>query len=634
MLLRFLFLLPLLLNGNQIICAQGNSAKDVKRFNEEAYSYFQTGQYQLAVASYLKAQALSPDDPGVNYSIAICYVKSYQAKYALPYLERARKGRIPDPEMDYYFAVSYHQLHRIEEANASLTAYKKHKEADHVKAQLLLDYCHHAKHFMANPVKMTIRNLASVNSSDPDYNPSISIDESTLIFTSRREGSTGGQKDPRDNYYFEDIYLSSKNSEAWSSPMNRLGTDINSTSHDGCIGLSPDGQTMFIYKTENGGDIYYAQLKGNQWSSPVNMGPNINSKEYETGAALSPDGRYFFFVSNRKGGLGGLDLYVSERQANGAYGVARNLGDKVNTIMNETSPYVQADGKALYFSSELHKSMGGFDIFSIPFNPETGNIIGIPENLGYPINTADDEINFVWSADNKRAYFASVRDDGLGEKDIYVLERPEAKAALVMLKGTVVDCISQSAIAALIKVTDNASGKEIGTYATNSSSGKYVVIFPAGKNYGITVEAEGYAFYSKNINIPHLEEYREMDDLICMQNIKAGTKIILHNVFFDIDQASLRMESETELKKLVTILTNNEALNIQIVGHTDDVGEAAHNLKLSEDRAHAVKDYLIAHGIASNRISYQGMGENQPLVPNDSPENRQQNRRTEIMITP
>jgi outer membrane protein OmpA-like peptidoglycan-associated protein/tetratricopeptide (TPR) repeat protein len=634
MALRFLFILAVLVNSSAILLAQGNNAKEVKRFNEEAYGFFQTGQYQLAVASYLKAQALSPDDPGVNYSIAICYIKSYQAKYALPYLERARKGGIPDPEMDYYFGVSYHQLHRIDEAIASIQIYKKHKDADHVKAQLLLDYCHHAKHYMANPVKMNIRNLASVNSSEPDYNPSISIDESTLIFTSRREGSTGGQKDPRDNYYFEDIFLSNKNEDSWSSPSNNLGTGINSTSHDGCIGLSPDGQTMFIYKTDNGGDIYYAQLKGNQWSSPVNMGANVNSKEYETGAALSPDGRYFFFVSNRKGGFGGLDLYVSERQANGTYGVARNLGDKINTVMNETSPYVQADGKALYFSSELHKSMGGFDIFSVPFNPETGNIIGIPENLGYPINTADDEINFVWSADNKRAYFASVREDGIGEKDIYILERPEAKAALVMLKGTVVDCITQNAIAASIKVTDNATGKEIGTYATNSSSGRYVVVFPAGKNYGITVEAEGYAFYSKNIDIPHLVEYREMDDLICMQNIKAGTKIILHNVFFDIDQASLRPESETELKKLVSILTANKELNIQIVGHTDGDGDAEHNLKLSEDRAHAVKDYLIANGIAQDRISYKGMGETQPLVANDSPEGKQQNRRTEIMITP
>jgi outer membrane protein OmpA-like peptidoglycan-associated protein len=238
----------------------------------------------------------------------------------------------------------------------------------------------------------------------------------------------------------------------------------------------------------------------------------------------------------------------------------------------------------------------------------------------------------VWSADNKRAYFSSVRDGGYGDKDLYVLERDEANAALVVFKGRIISCQESKPVAATIVVLDNANGKPVGVYNSNSSTGKYTIILPAGKNYGISVEAPGYLFYSKNIDIPFLNHYLEINDTICMDQIKIGKKIVLRNVFFDLDKATLRSESEAELERLREILVKNPHIKIQILGHTDSDGSDDYNMKLSHARAKAVVDYMVKKGVDVARMKFHGYGETKPVAPNDTPENKQLNRRTEFEI--
>ena len=276
--------------------------------------------------------------------------------------------------------------------------------------------------------------------------------------------------------------------------------------------------------------------------------------------------------------------------------------------------------------------MGGYDIFSCTIDLETAKILTNPVNVGYPINTADDDVFFVWSPDNKRAYFASEREGGYGEKDIYMLERKDIEAQLVVLKGKILSSQTKLPLGSKITVIDNVTQKSMGVYESNSSSGNFIVILPEGKNYGIRVESPGYFFYSKNIDIPVLEHYQEIDDTISLDPLKVGTKIVLRNVFFDIDKSTLRNESEAELNHLLEILQNNKNIKIQISGHTDSDGNEDHNLALSEARAHTVADYLINKGIESSRLTYKGYGETKPYAPNDSPENKQLNRRTEIEI--
>jgi outer membrane protein OmpA-like peptidoglycan-associated protein len=616
--------------------------KEIKKLNEEAHNFYTLGQsgdpqgYHKALELFLKIDSLKPNEPINDYSIGLCYSLCDQNLAALPYLEKAKKGGIKYPDLDYHLAVSYHLAHRFEEAISLLQGYKAHaqkeelKEIDHRIAN-----CETGMQMVRIPVDVKIKNLGpTINSKYPDYHPSISADENTLLFISRRDNSTGGFKDMLDNHYYEDVYISNKIGDHWSMPVE-MGNDINTASHDGAVGLSADGQELFIYRwsKETNGDILVSDLTGTSWSAPLYLGSNINSDEWESDVSITPDKKILFFTSEKKGGMGGRDIYMARRLPTGEYAKPINLGSKINTEYDEDAPFIHADGKTLYFSSKGHKSMGGYDIFSCTINLEKGEILTEPVNVGYPINTADDDVFFVWSADNKRAYFASERAGGYGEKDIYVLARKDAEAALVILKGRVIGCDNKLPLGAKIIVMDNDTHEAIGVYSANSSSGNYVVILPAGKNYGIQVESPGYFFHSKNINIPELDHYQEIDDEICLEKLKVGTKVVLRNVFFDVDKSTLRNESIGELAKVIGILHDNKNMKIQITGHTDSDGNDEHNLKLSQARAHAVVDYLIANGIEHFRLSYKGYGETKPFAPNDTPENKQLNRRTEIEIT-
>jgi len=611
--------------------AQGLS-KEGKKYAKEAHAYFLAGDYYKALELYHEVEKTDKNNTGIMYSIAICYVNTFQAEKALPYLDKVKNTEIKDPLINYYYGVAYQTDHQFDEAvkhyNMFLQNIKDENEIAKIKHYIM--QCTYGKELVAKPVKLTVTNLGkAVNTEFAEYNPVVSADEHALFFTSRRDNSTGGEKDPRDNIYYEDIYTADKQGQTWTNVVHLSG-DINSNSHDACVGLSSDGQSMFVYKTENGGDIYTSQLKGKVWSTSVSISGGVNSEYWEPCVSVSADDKTIVFVSDRPGGFGGTDLYISRLLDNGTYSKPKNLGAKINTIYNEFSPFIHSDGKTISFSSEGHKGMGGYDIFSMEFDLETGEVKGEPKNEGYPINSAGDEIFFVWSADNRRAYFSSSRDGGMGDKDLYVLELPEADAKLVVYTGTVLDCETKNPVEATITIVDVATQKTFGIHKSNSATGKYVVVLPAGKNYGISIESSGYAFYSKNIDIPNLKNFKEITDEICLQNVKAGTKIVLRNVFFDVDKSILRVESELELNKLVEIMEQNPTLAIEVSGHTDSDGDDAHNLELSKSRAKAVLDYLVSKSIASDRIRSVGYGESRPVVANVSPENKQLNRRTEI----
>ncbi|MBC7451117.1 MAG: PD40 domain-containing protein, partial [Cytophagales bacterium] len=491
-----------------------------------------------------------------------------------------------------------------------------------------------AKALMANPVSVRIDNASEViNSEYDEKSPSITADGRTLIFTSRRPNTTGGKIDPVDGFYYEDLYQSTKVNGKWTAPID-IGNGINTEKHDACVAISPDGMELIIYRNSgnDGGDLYVSTLNGSIWNIPKKYGKTINTNDWEPSASITADEKTIFFTSDRIGGRGGMDIYMTKLLPSGEFGPAILLGPKINTPLDEDAPFIHADGKTLYFSSKGHKSMGGYDIFSCTINTDNGEVLTEPKNIGYPINTADNDVFFVWSADGKRAYFSSIREGGYGEKDIYMLEREESKVALAVLKGLIVSCDLNKPVAATIQVTDLTTQKLVGVYNSNSKTGKYTVVLPAGKNYGISVEAPGYLFQSKNIDIPSLETYLEIVDTICLSQMKVGTSIVLRNVFFDVNKSILRPESVQELDRLTDILKKNPSLKIEISGHTDSDGNDDANLKLSNDRAKAVVDYLIAKGIPANRLTWKGYGETAPMAQNDTPENKQQNRRTEFKV--
>lgn len=386
------------------------------------------------------------------------------------------------------------------------------------------------------------------------------------------------------------------------------------------------------------GNIYSTALDGDTWSKPVKLNENINTKHWEPSAFISADGNSLYFASNKPGGFGGLDLYMSKRGSDGDWDKAVNLGAGINTPYDEDAPSIHPDGVTLSFSSNGHNTMGGFDIFTSLLSYE--GIWSEPVNVGYPINTTDDDIFYMVSPNGKTAYFSSFREDGLGEKDNYMATFLDKKETpLTLIQGTVNDEAGMPAKKVMITVTDNETEAIVGVYKANAKTGQFLFILTPGKNYNITYQAENHLFYSENIEIPKQSNYYEFKKSVKLHPIVVGSKITLNNIFFDFDKATLRPLSNVELKNLVLLMKSNPNMKVEISGHTDSKGDDAYNLKLSEERAQAVVNRLIEKEISTTRMKAKGYGETQPVAPNtkpngsDDPEGRQLNRRVELKIT-
>ncbi|MBL4753510.1 MAG: OmpA family protein, partial [Flavobacteriales bacterium] len=370
-----------------------------------------------------------------------------------------------------------------------------------------------------------------------------------------------------------------------------------------------------------------------------------------------------------EGGLGGRDMYKATLDNPDAkignkkrWGSPFNMSTVLNTKYNEEGVFMHPDGKTLYFSSKGHEGMGGYDIFKAI--KDDNGVWGKPVNLGYPINTPDDDVFFVISASGKHGYYSSIKNDGMGEKDIYKvtflgpekqpvlnnednllasLANPVSETviekvveirtvSLTILKGTITDALTTNAVEATIELIDNEKNKIIATFKSNAKSGKYLVSLPAGKNYGLAVKAEDYLFHSENFDIPKAAGYSEVIKDIELKKVAVGSKIVLKNIFFDFDKATLRSESASELERLAKLLTDVPTLKIEISGHTDSKGSDTYNQKLSERRAKAVVDHLVKAGIGSGRLTFRGAGEAEPVATNDTEAGMQENRRTEFKV--
>jgi outer membrane protein OmpA-like peptidoglycan-associated protein/tetratricopeptide (TPR) repeat protein len=610
-----------------------------------------------ALPLYLQLLKLDPKNYNVNYRVGRCYLNSRtETTKAIPYLEQAvmstsnayKQGADERnaPLVAYVFlGDAYHLNYQFDKAIAAYEKFKTLAKDNKKYASTLkevnrkIEMNTTAKKLVASPVNFEVKNLGkSVNSAYADYSPVLSADESILIFTSRKPGGQGGVIDEEGNYY-EDIYLSTKTDTSWADAKN-IGPPINNGGHDASIGMSADGQQILIYKDDSGdGNIYSTSLNGDAWSVPEKLNSNINSIYWEPSGFLAADGNTLYFISNRPGGFGGRDIYKSKKMVNGEWDKAVNLGNTVNTPYDEDAPFIHPDGVTMFFSSNGHKTMGGFDVFSSTLVNDS--VWSEPVNVGYPINTPNDDVFYIVSPDKKRAYFSSFRKEGLGEKDIYLItfKEPAECPSLSMFKGVVLDSYGSPAKNVQIVVSDNTTGKVIGTFHTNATTGKYLFILPPGKNYNISYEAEGYLFYSENRDVIRDTKYCEITKEINLPALTIGSKVVLNNIFFDFDKATLRRASDVELEKVVRFLNDHPTISVEISGFTDSKGNDDYNLKLSQARAQAVVKYLTDKGISAGRMVAKGYGESFPSAPNenkdgsDNPESRQLNRRVELKIT-
>ncbi len=627
--------------------------KELNKKIKNAEDYYINDKFASALPLFLDIVKFDSSNLDLNFKIGICYLNSRTEKIrSIHFLEKAiecannkqctekeNKARI---NAFKFLGDAFHLAYKFDQA---IVAYEKYKSMlpnnkDQITFEEVnrkIEMCKVGKELIATPVKIEIENMgASINSAYADYGPVLSADESTLIFTSRRPESTGGKMD-EDGKFFEDIYISKKNDSVW-SPAVSIGSSINTEGNEATVGISIDGQIILIYKDEKGnGNLFTTSLIGDQWSSPKKLNKNINTKDWEPSAFLSADGNILYFTSNRKGGFGGRDIYKSNKLPNGEWAIASNLGPAINTPYDEDAPFIHPDGLTLYFSSNGHGTMGGFDIFSSMLSDK--NEWTKPANIGYPINTTDDDIYYAVSPDNKRAYYSSFKSGGIGEKDNYLITFFEyIESPLTLLKGVVTDPYGKIPKAVEITVTDNETGKIVGIYRPNSKTGEYLFILPPGKNYNITYEAEGYLFHSENMDVLIKTNYYVIRKAVQLKPLVVGAKVVLKNIFFDFDKATLRPISNVELGKLFKLLSSNKGMIVEISGHTDEKGEINYNVKLSEERAQSVVAYLIEKGINKNQMIAKGYGESNPIADNfnsdgiENTENMQLNRRVELKI--
>ncbi len=630
--------------------------------------------------------SLMPNDPEINYQLGRAYFNSVSKPQSLKYFLIAERGNYDSEDLDYYLGRAYHHNHLFDNAisyyqkyDAKLDLSDDLDRSRHNEVSRYLENCAVGKAMLPDSILLDIQNAGPmINSVYPDYVPVVSSDESMILFTSRRSNTTGG-KINHDGQYFEDIYLSRREKDgSWGKP-EQLTKPINTKDHDACIGLSPDGSMLFVYKDSGGGDIFKSNITGNnvkKWTKPEKLEGGVNTDYWEGSASLSFDNTTLYFSSDQEGGYGGSDIYLAERLPDGTWGKPVNLGPTINTPYDEDAPQIHSDGKTLFFSSRGHDGMGGYDIFSTVKDPATGQW-RTPRNIGYPVNSANEDIYFSLTSDGAKGYFSSYRFDSYGEKDIYILHRPLSSPTLFLFKGTVMNKETMEPISATITLT-NRETNEVDTVVTSDIlTGRYAFNMEFDTDYNLKVEADDFRFHTEDVNLPYQADLFEYimdfaihDDRMYVvelegdttqiavnekgklfgdptpvpasekdpvdvtaqdfERIKNGETIILRNVHFDFNKSTLKRESIKTLNQVYYFLAQNPELYFEIAGHTDNIGSIAYNQRLSERRAKAVYNYLTTKGIRQDHLTPRGHGELKPIATNATPEGRRLNRRAEM----
>lgn len=609
-----------------LVAVLAQSAK-IKKMEAEADNHFKYDRNHEALELYLQLDSLRPDDPKTIARIGICYLYHIKSK-ALPYLKRATELKYKEDHVDYYLARAYHLSHLFNEAEPLYKSSRSSLKSKEVKqdVELFIKNCQDGKELIKNPVHVKIENLGSqINTEHSEFAPIISADESTLIFTSQRP-----TLDKKKNWVLtDDIFISHKENGVWGKAEN-MGSPINTPGSDASVAFSMDGGELFIYKSDslnpNGGQIYISKKDGDKWGAPAKMNTNINSpNSWDPSISMSPNEEFIFIASDRPGGFGGTDIYVSKKMQDGQWGKPKNLGPVINTKYDEDAPFIHPDGKTLYFSSKGHPSLGGFDIFTSTYLAVNDSVT-TPENVGYPMNTADDEIFFIWSVDGTRGYFSSAREDTYGRSDIYMVTRPNVDINLILLSGNV-STTDNKKVAASIIITDNSTNKIVGVYDSTKFKDKFALSLEPGKNYGIAVEAKNYLTYSENLYIP-VNGFHDIKKDIKLTPLDQGGLIVLKNVLFEPGKAELKDESSPELERYLNLVKENPSLLVEIAGHAFDLEDHKSNLELSEKRAEAVRQFLIKKGANPNNIKGVGYGDRFKVSDDDN----SANTRSEFII--
>lgn len=489
---------------------------DLKKLKKDAEYFYSVEDYTFAEELYRKLYRMYPKKKEYNHKLGVCLLNiKNRKKEALPYLEYCMAKNYV--ESFYYGALAYHQHLRLEEAIDCLDIYqaKTGRERRNFEVEQLRDKILFTRQLMANPIgEKPIRMGKAINSKSDEYAPLINADGTALYFTARKAGSTGGLTDP-DGKFFEDVYASYKVGDQWSKGKP-LPAPVNTSGHDANVSFSSNGQTLILYRTEPNlisGNLLYSIRTANGWSDPVEYGETINSPgTHEPSACLSFEEDYMLLVSTKEGGVGGKDIFIVRKLPNGQWSEAKNLGNVINSPFDEESPFLSADGNRLYFSSEGHGSIGGYDIFYSE-KDEDGNWQK-PVNMGYPVNTVQDDIYFTATQNGTKGVFSSSRG---GNMDIYEIDMMFEDRDLVVVKGFVIDDATKDPLSAYVAIEETDDFDNMSAVFTNNYSGKFLLVVKPNKTYNLMVEAPGYDNFSEEIT---LEVDRKGDFVVVSKVIK------------------------------------------------------------------------------------------------------------------
>jgi len=659
------------------VFGQDDNKETARQFVEIAnQAYFELRVISVANEQYTAAAELDPENIEANYMAGKTFLEMSNKANATKYLLR-----VYDLDPNYKFNILYligKGYHFGEEFETAIEYYNRYvQKAQQNTRKSGNDFtpleevrrkiyeCENGIEYVNAPRDYVIENMGpTINSEWDDFAPVVTADENFMAFTTRRQDGNSNADVFDDMLWYEDVFYSERINGKWQYAKN-IGPPINIVYHSSNLAISANGSELYLFKSQDDtgkGDIFISSKNPDgSWSEPEPLNSNINSTFSENSVSISPDGNTLYFSSDRPitPDKTDLDIYYSKRDRNGEWGSAKNIGPVINTPYDEDGPFIDYDGKTLYFSSKGHKGMGGYDIYKTTYD-EANDSWSEPVNLGYPMNSPDNDVYFVSTRDGERGYYASAKSDGLGYMDIYHirladLEAPPMAAAKkveadedkpiveapvvkrpqpVILVLQTVDKETNQALEAEVTVTATQGGGAVPIRRVGNGTYEGRFISKTAMNYNITVQKAGYMYKNISMTIPAMTiEENQITRQISLDRIQTGYSQVIRNIYFDFGTARLKSESNPELDKLLKVLEENPQYIIEISGHTDNVGGKDFNLWLSERRAQAVVNYMIRKGQSEGRFLVEGYGEDRPLASNDDEAwGRELNRRVEFRV--
>lgn len=666
--------------------AQEDNKELARQFVEIANeAYFNARVILIANEQYVQAAGFDPENIEANYMAGKTSLqtnlKADASKYLLRVLELEPNHKF---NLSYMIGLSFQYAMEFEKAidyyNQYLEKVKQNPRKDGEDVTSREDVlrriyeCENGIEYVNAPEDYLIENAgSSINSEWDDFAPVVNAGETFMAFTTRRQDENTNADVFDDMLYYEDVFYSERSGDKWMYARN-IGPPVNSLYHSSNLAISADGKQLYLFKSQNGGDIFLSERNNDgTWTEPEALNGNINSTFFENAASISPDGNTLYFSSDRpiSAGKVDLDIYYSQKDRKGEWGPAKNIGAVINTPYDDDGPFIDSDGKTLYFSSKGHKGMGGYDIYKTIYNKDTDEW-SEPVNMGYPLNSPDNDIYFITTGDGQRGYYASAKADGFGFTDIYHVRLPDPGASAqakkveqpdadkpdltkvekqtivepevaepvveqpkpVILVMKTIDKLTKEALE--VDITINNTGNSRSVPVRRIGNGMYQAQFmdEVTANYNITVQKAGYMYKNVSLTVPPMTtRSNKLAKQIMLDKIKVGYSQVVRNVYFDFGTARLKSTSDPELNKLLRVIEENPQYLIEISGHTDNVGPKDFNQWLSERRAQAIINYMVNNGQSDGRFLAEGYGEDRPLASNDDEEwGREYNRRVEFKV--